>query len=66
MRWNICIVGAGKIGQMIAQLLQQSVNYSVTVADQDLGALAAIRRAKLRMPSPVLRGTPARAIFLQN
>ncbi|MGR3813022.1 MAG: saccharopine dehydrogenase family protein [Cognatishimia activa] len=45
MRWNICIVGAGKIGQMIAQLLQQSVNYSVTVADQDLSALALIRAA---------------------
>jgi saccharopine dehydrogenase-like NADP-dependent oxidoreductase len=45
MRWNICIVGAGKIGHMIAQLLQRSSNYTVTVADQDLSALATIRAA---------------------
>lgn len=43
MRWNICVVGAGKIGQMIATLLKQSQNYSVTVADRDLAALGAIR-----------------------
>jgi len=43
MRWNICVVGAGKIGQMIATLLKHSHNYSVTVADRDLSALASIR-----------------------
>lgn len=43
MRWNICVVGAGKIGQMIATLLKQSQNYSVTVADRDLAALGAVR-----------------------
>lgn len=43
MRWNICVVGAGKIGQMIATLLKQSPNYTVTVADRDLAALSAIR-----------------------
>lgn len=40
MRWNICVVGAGKIGQMIATLLKRSTNYSVTVADRDLAALS--------------------------
>lgn len=44
MSWNICVVGAGKIGGMIAALLKASVNYTVTVADQDLGALAGIAR----------------------
>lgn len=43
MRWTICVVGAGKIGQMIATLLKQSKNYSVTVADHDLKALGVMR-----------------------
>lgn len=43
MRWNICVVGAGKIGQMVATLLKQSRNYAVTVADRDLSALSVIR-----------------------
>lgn len=44
MSWNICVIGAGKIGQMIATLLQSSSNYSVTVADRDLAALSALNR----------------------
>ncbi|TMV07090.1 saccharopine dehydrogenase family protein [Ruegeria sediminis] len=44
MQWNICIVGAGKIGQMIATLLKTSPNYTVTVADHDLAALAVLNR----------------------
>ncbi|WP_406646417.1 saccharopine dehydrogenase NADP-binding domain-containing protein [Aliisedimentitalea scapharcae] len=44
MHWNICVVGAGKIGQMIATLLKTSSNYSVTVADHDLAALGAINK----------------------
>ncbi len=40
MSWNICVVGAGKIGQMIATLLKSSAHYSVTVADHDLSALS--------------------------
>jgi saccharopine dehydrogenase-like NADP-dependent oxidoreductase len=44
MGWNICIVGAGKIGQMIATLLKGSPNYSVTVADHDLKALGDIAK----------------------
>ncbi|SHH77777.1 saccharopine dehydrogenase family protein [Cognatishimia maritima] len=43
MRWNICVVGAGNIGQMIATLLKQSPNYRVSVADCDLAALSSIR-----------------------
>ncbi|WP_425044296.1 saccharopine dehydrogenase family protein [Primorskyibacter sp. S87] len=42
--WNICVIGAGKIGQMIATLLKISPNYSVTVADHDLAALGVINR----------------------
>lgn len=44
MNWNICVVGAGKIGQMIAALLGTSARYRVTVADHDLVALAAVNR----------------------
>ncbi len=44
MSWNICVVGAGKIGQMIATLLKNSPNYSVTVADHDLAALGAVNK----------------------
>lgn len=44
MSWNICIIGAGKIGQMIATLLQTSANYSVTVADRDLSMLSVLNR----------------------
>ena len=44
MSWNICVVGAGKIGQMIATLLKGSPNYTVTVADHDLKALGEIAR----------------------
>ncbi|MGR3616983.1 MAG: saccharopine dehydrogenase family protein [Paracoccaceae bacterium] len=44
MQWNICVVGAGKIGQMIATLLKASPNYAVTVADHDLAALGVINK----------------------
>ena len=44
MTWSICIVGAGKIGQMIATLLKTSKNYTVTLADHDLAALAAVKK----------------------
>lgn len=39
--WNICIVGAGKIGTTIAALLRASSHYRVTLADQSLRALQA-------------------------
>ena len=45
MSWNVCVVGAGKIGQMISALLKGSPNYSVTVADHDLKALGEISRS---------------------
>ena len=41
MQWNICVVGAGKIGQAIATFLKTSANYQVTLADHDLNALSA-------------------------
>ncbi|MDX1744275.1 MAG: saccharopine dehydrogenase NADP-binding domain-containing protein, partial [Ruegeria sp.] len=44
MSWSICVIGAGKIGQMIASLLQSSSNYAVTVADRDLAALAVLNK----------------------
>ena len=40
--WKTCIIGGGNIGQTIAALLAESVNYSVTVADKDLEALKAL------------------------
>lgn len=43
MNWNVCVVGAGKIGRMIAALLKTSAHYSVTVADHDLSALADLK-----------------------
>ncbi|MGH1467032.1 MAG: saccharopine dehydrogenase family protein [Cognatishimia sp.] len=43
MQWTICIIGAGKIGKMIAHLLQRSPNYSVTIADHDLATLGKMR-----------------------
>ncbi len=43
--WSVCIIGAGKIGSMIAELLQTSQNYSVTVVDSDLSQLAAFKQA---------------------
>ncbi len=44
MSWNVCVIGAGKIGQMIATLLKSSAHYSVTVADHDLAALSAFKK----------------------
>lgn len=44
MQWSICVIGAGKIGQMIATLLKTSNNYTVTLADHDLAALAAVKK----------------------
>lgn len=58
MNWNICVVGAGKIGQMIATLLKSSTHYSVTVADHDLTALAAFK--KLGIPTRQIDASDAR------
>ena len=49
MQWNICVVGAGKIGQAIATFLKTSPNYQVTLADHDLNALSAV--ADLGVPT---------------
>lgn len=39
---DVLIVGAGKIGQVAAELLAHSGDYHVTLADQSLGALAGV------------------------
>jgi saccharopine dehydrogenase-like NADP-dependent oxidoreductase len=46
MTQPILLVGAGKIGQVVADLLAGSGDYDVTVADRDPAALAAVRRAR--------------------
>ncbi len=46
--WNICIIGAGKIGTTIAALLGASPNYRVTLADQNAEALRAPAAEGLR------------------
>ncbi|NRG19288.1 saccharopine dehydrogenase NADP-binding domain-containing protein [Rhizobiales bacterium] len=42
--WPVLIVGAGKIGRMIASLLTATGDYEVTIADRDALALAAATR----------------------
>lgn len=42
--WPVMIVGAGKIGRMIAALLTASGDYEVTIADRDALALATVHR----------------------
>lgn len=41
---SVLLLGAGKIGQTIAQLLSESGDYKLTVADADADALALIER----------------------
>ena len=48
-QWNVTVIGAGKIGQMIATLLQGSKNYNVTVADRDLAGLARLQKAGIQV-----------------
>jgi len=57
MSWNVCVVGAGKIGQMISTLLKGSPNYRVTVADHDLKALS--DAAKLGLTTKQIDATDA-------
>ena len=44
---NILVVGAGKIGQVVADLLSGSGDYSVTLADRDGAALTALAASAL-------------------
>lgn len=39
---NVLVIGAGKIGQVVADLLAGSGDYAVTLADRDAGALDAL------------------------
>ena len=41
-RWNVLVVGAGKIGCLIADLLETSGDYRVTLADRSAAALDAV------------------------
>ena len=41
---NVLIVGAGKIGQVAAELLAHTGEYQVTLADRSLPALGAVTR----------------------
>jgi saccharopine dehydrogenase-like NADP-dependent oxidoreductase len=45
MRHPILVVGAGKIGQVVADLLASSDDYAVTLADRDAAALDALAGA---------------------
>ncbi len=47
--WSVCIVGAGKIGGMIAELLRGSPNYSVTIVDSVFANLAPFQRDGFRV-----------------
>ena len=47
--WSVSIVGAGKIGTMIAELLKASPNYSVTVVDSSFATLAPLQQAGVKV-----------------
>lgn len=57
---RILVIGAGKIGQVVADLLAGSADYDVSLADRDAGALKAaprVRTLALDVADPVaLRG----------
>jgi saccharopine dehydrogenase-like NADP-dependent oxidoreductase len=48
---DVLIVGAGKIGQVAAELLAHSGDYRVTLADRSLAALADVSRSRLLNPA---------------
>ncbi|MCQ0094011.1 saccharopine dehydrogenase NADP-binding domain-containing protein [Roseovarius sp. M141] len=57
--WNIAIVGAGNIGQMIAALLHRSPHYEVTVIDRDAAGLKALGDAGIRIAEVDVTDTAA-------
>ena len=46
-RKNILVIGAGKIGQVVADLLAGTSDYDVTLADRDAAALDALATTAL-------------------
>ena len=48
---EVLIVGAGKIGQVAAELLVHSGDYKVTLADRSLAALGGVSRGRLLNPT---------------
>ena len=59
---NILVVGAGKIGQVAADLLAATGDYAVTLADRDAAALAAATRHDTRVQTLQLDVSDARAL----
>ena len=56
---NVLIVGAGKIGQVAAELLAHTGEYKVTLADRSLAALGAVTRGRRLNPAVVDVGDAA-------
>ena len=50
---NVLIVGAGKIGQVAAELLAHTGDYKVTLADRSMAALGAVTRGRQLNPAVV-------------
>jgi saccharopine dehydrogenase-like NADP-dependent oxidoreductase len=50
---NVLIVGAGKIGQVAAELLAHTGDYKVTLADRSMAALGAVTRSRQLNPAVV-------------
>ncbi len=64
--WNVCIVGAGKIGRMIAEFLHRSPNYTVTLADADLGNLTRAQKMGFNVMQADAGDAEALAVSLQG
>lgn len=57
--WNIAVIGAGNIGQMIATLLQDAPDYRVTVVDRDAGGLKRLAAAGIAVAEADVGNTTA-------
>ena len=63
---DILIVGAGKIGTVIADLLAGSGDYAVTVADRDPAAVERVGAELARVQACALDVADADALFLHR
>ena len=57
--WNIAVIGAGNIGQMIATLLQGAPDYRVTVVDRDAAGLKRVADAGIAVAEADVGNTAA-------
>jgi len=48
MTWNLAILGGGKIGEAIVQLMLDAPEYRITVADRDTARLSSIAHDRVR------------------